>query len=89
MSLDAAERHIADFLLDWPMFSVVQITPEVVEQASRLLKKHSPTRSLRPMDAIHLGSALHVKRNTGLKDLLTTDRTLGSLAEIEGLSVAP
>jgi len=69
------------FLDDWKAMIVVELTPEVLSEAARLIERHG----LRGLDAIHLCSALWV----GQPAFACFDDRLRNAAAAEGLPQAP
>lgn len=69
---------------DFSALTVVELVPEVVALAGRLLLRHR----LRAGDAIQLASCLFLRRRVGRAvDLVAFDDRLGEAAGSEGLSV--
>ena len=69
------------FLDDWNAMIVVELTPEVLLEAGRVIETHG----LRGLDAIHLCSALWV----GQPAFACFDDRLRAAATAEGLTLAP
>ena len=69
------------FLDDWNAMIVVELTPEVLLEAGRVIETHG----LRGLDAIHLCSALWV----GQPAFACFDDRLRGAAAAEGLTLAP
>ena len=74
-------RKKSDFLSDWTVFQVVELTEEVLEPAADLIERHR----LRGADAVHLCSALWLE----LPDFACFDVRLSAGARAEGLRIVP
>ena len=72
-----ARRNLDDL---WGQLAVVEVTGELVEQASDLADR----RALRGYDAVHLAAALRA----GAQLFVVADRRLAEAASLEGLPVA-
>ena len=71
----------SDFLSDWTVLQVVELTEQVLERAADLIERHRP----RGADAVHLRSALWLD----LPDFAGFDARLSAGAEAEGLRIVP
>jgi len=84
---DALRSKLAQARKDWRAFTEVRLTPEVAELALEVAENHA----LRGADAIHLASALSLRRSLpGPKDdvvIVTSDKELANAAKQEGFAV--
>jgi predicted nucleic acid-binding protein len=70
---------------DWEHYFVLSLANELVKSAGDLSEKHA----LRGFDALHLASAVEIKRLTSLPvTFSSSDARLRSAAQAEGLTVA-
>ena len=75
-----------DFLDDWPGFSLIAISPELIERACRVAWEHK----LRGYDSLHLAAALLWQEALGEKVTLATfDRDLWTAGRKAGMDVWP
>lgn len=81
----AGLRRVLEALdLDARSFTLIELSPEVVVRARRLLLSHP----LRSNDAIHLASALEVQEDIGRRiGFVCFDDRLSATARAEGLTV--
>ena len=76
-------RAVADFRADWPEYAVVQVTQRVADLAAELALAHG----LRGFDAIHLGSALVVRAESGAEvRFLAWDERIRRAAQAAGFA---
>ena len=84
-----ADTLIAAFDADILNYTILPFEAAILRDAERLLRTYAPFRSLRPMDAFHLATALLEHRRNPLDAFLTTDKVLIAVAQAEGLTVKP
>lgn len=84
-----ANTLIAAFEADKPNYIILLFEASVSQEVERLLRTYTATISLRPMDALHLPTALVEHRRQPLDSFITTDKVLISVAQTEGLVVKP
>lgn len=89
ISNEAAHQRIMLFEADLKNFRIQQISSETLQLSANLLDKYSVQNGLRSLDAIHLASAIEANLNNKIDFLLTLDRTLATVAKLEGLNVHP
>ena len=76
-------RAVADFRADWPEYAVVQVTQRVADLAAELALAHG----LRGFDAIHVGSALVVRAESGAEvRFLAWDERINRAARAAGFA---
>ena len=68
-------------------FDVVLLGHRHLQAAESLLRTHAVDRALRTLDAIQLSVALDLIRQGAASDLVSSDRNLCKVAEVEGLRV--
>ena len=79
------ERVKKELDMDWEHYFVLNLTNDLVKSAGDLSEKHA----LRAFDALHLASAVEIKRLTSLPvKFSSSDTRLWSAAQAEGLVVA-
>jgi len=89
LSATGANKAIADFRDDFGNeYSVIELTPRLIEQASNLAEAHA----LRAYDAVQLAAALEINGNMRLAGapaitLVSADGALNTAALAEGLAV--
>ena len=84
MSLDALSSIKNNFLKDCKKTGFVELENEIVEESQGLVFRVS----IKTLDAIHLASAVILKRITDIQcPFLTSDKQLASAAEKEGFEV--
>jgi uncharacterized protein len=83
IGLTGGETTVRAFRVEWPAFSVVEVSQDLADAASNLSLEHE----LRSLDALHLAAALTLPRN----DLLvaTWDRRLHAATRSVGLDLLP
>lgn len=82
MDEKAHERVKKELDLDWEHYFVLNLTNDLVKSAGGLSEKHS----LRGFDALHLASAMEIKRLTSLPvTFSSSDSRLRAAAQAEGL----
>lgn len=78
------DRMLAALLGDLPALALVEVTPEITEDARRLLLRHA----LRASDAIQLASCLYLRRQLAQEvPFVAFDGRLLQAARAEGLTV--
>ena len=87
LSTAQGEKAMAAFRADVQRWDIVELTPEVVSEANRLLWRHP----LRAADAIQLGTALVFERaiEMSLERFVAFDQGLLDAARAERLLVFP
>jgi len=89
LSATEASKAIADFRYDFGNeYSVIELTPRLIEQAADLAEAHA----LRAYDAVQLAAALEINANMRLAGappitLVSADGALNTAALAEGLAV--
>lgn len=79
------ERVKKELETDWEHYFVLNLTNDLVKFAGNLAEKHA----LRAFDALHLASALEIKRLTSLPvTFSSSDSRLRAAAQEEGLVMA-
>jgi len=79
------ERVKKELDMDWEHYFVLNLTSDLVKSAGDLSEKHA----LRGFDALHLASAVEIKRLTSLPvTFSSSDARLRSAARDEGLVIA-
>ena len=79
------ERVKKELEMDWEHYFVLNLTNDMVKAAGGLSEKHS----LRGFDALHLASAVEIKKLTSLPvTFSSSDTRLRSAAQDEGLVMA-
>lgn len=76
------KRELSALASAW---SVLRISPEIVERARRPF----PAETIRALDAIHLASALVARAATPLLEILTLDDRIREVARDLGLKIQP
>jgi len=77
-------QFINDLDKDWENYFVLNLTENIVKSAGSLCEKYG----LRGFDALHLASALFLKRNSSLSILFScSDIKLNDVAKSEGFDV--
>lgn len=66
---------------------VVKMSQIHFQEAERLIRKHSPTKSFRTLDSLQLAVALSLSRQGKLDHFVCADERLCVVAEDEGLAV--
>ncbi len=84
-----AEKLIAAFEADTTSYTILPFDSSILAEADRLLRRYAASISLRPMDALHLATALVEHRRSPLDAFVTTDKVLVTVARAEGLVVKP
>lgn len=80
------DRSLTKLRADVAVLAVVELTPEIVVTATRLLQRYQ----LRAGDAIQLASALYLHRELGVSvPFVVFDDRLINAARSEGLAVEP
>jgi predicted nucleic acid-binding protein len=78
------ERVKKELDMDWEHYFVLNLTNDLVKSAGDLSEKHA----LRGFDALHLASAVEIKRLTSLPvTFSSSDARLRSAAQDEGLTM--
>lgn len=78
------DRIKADFLSDCKQMGIVEVKDEIIREAQRLVF----TIPVKSLDAIHLSSAITLKKITGIAfPFVTADKQLAAAAEKEGFEV--
>jgi uncharacterized protein len=81
-TLKIYEQVRRDFRRDWDSYFIVEVSQPTVELAGELARR----RKLRGFDAIHLASALQLRRQTNTRvAFFTADLNLRNAARSEGL----
>ncbi len=80
---ETAIQLMENFKNDYGKYSFIPLNQNIVFDSSSLIKRYR-TKGLRTLDAIQLASALQVKNVLGRA--LTSDNTLKSIMETEGLA---
>ncbi len=83
IGLTGGETAVRALRVEWPAFSVVEVSPDLADAASNLSLEHE----LRSLDALHLAAALTLPRS----DLLvaTWDKRLHAASGSVGLALLP
>ncbi len=68
-------------------FQVLKVFPSHFREAERLIKKHTPTKSFRTLDALQLSFALELKKKGALDYFVCADDRFCVIAADEGLRV--
>lgn len=69
------------------ILNVVRLKVAHFQEAERLIRQHSSTKSLRALDAIQLAVALDLSRQGQIGEFVCADRTLCEVAQLQGLPV--
>jgi len=84
---DALRSKLAQARKDWRAFAEVRLTSDVAELALEVAQNHA----LRGADAVHLASAIFLRRSLPSREddvaIVTSDLELASAAEQEGFAV--
>ena len=79
------QRVKTELDMDWEHYFILNLTNDLVKSAGDLAEKHA----LRGFDALHLASAVAIKRLTSLPvTFSSSDARLRSAAQDEGLTMA-
>lgn len=81
LTQNLATRRLRLLAADWPAFQRIALTPELLAQAAKLVRKHH-VLALRSLDAIQLAAALAAGPLDGF---FTHDTRLRAAAAAEGL----
>lgn len=88
-SITVADYHLVEgrFLADLNvgMFDILAVQDTHFDLAEQLVRKHGKQRECQAPDAIHLAVALSIHRAGELREFVSADRALLSLAVAEGL----
>ncbi len=84
VSSEVYAQIVADFESDWESYFIIEVSERVVRLAGSLAERHA----LRGFDALHLASALSLRRKTKLPVVFSCfDTVLQQAAEAEGLTM--
>jgi len=85
--MQEAEQLITLFENDLPKYALLPLEEVVIRETERLLRLYAVTPGLRPLDALHLATALVENRRVPIDAFVATDNDLRQCATSEGLKV--